>query len=304
MAVSIVIVNWNARDVLLRCLRSIEAADPDRSTDTIVIDNASYDNSVAQVRQHFPRVTLIENAANLGFAAANNQGIQVGHGKFVLLLNPDTELHADALHLLIQFMLDHPRCGAAGPRLLNPDGTLQPSAFPFPTLRREIWRLLHLDSIKPYALYPVIAWSLTQPRSVDTLQGACLLLRRDALDQIGLLDEDYFIYSEEIDLCYRLRQAGWSIEWMPQAKVLHYSGQSTRLIAAEMFQHLYHSKIIFFRKHSSRLAASIYKIILGTAALARLLITPCAWLEPPSQRDRHLRLARNYWYLLRSLPSM
>ncbi|HZY44365.1 MAG TPA: glycosyltransferase family 2 protein [Anaerolineae bacterium] len=304
MTVSIVIVNWNACDVLLRCLRSIEAAAPDRSTDTMVIDNASQDNSVAQIRQQFKWVTLIENAENVGFAAANNQGIRASCGEFILLLNPDTELHSDSLQHLIQFMRDHPHCGAAGPRLLKPDGTLQPSAFPLPSLGREVWRLFQLDAIKPYALYSMSRWPIDTARSVESVQGACVIVRRAALDQIGLFDEDYFIYSEEIDLCHRLRKVGWSIDWVPQSKVMHYGGQSTRQVAAEMFKWLYQGKITFFRKHSGRPAAVAYKFILGAASLARLLMTPFAWLEPPSQRERHLALARNYWRLIRSLPSL
>jgi N-acetylglucosaminyl-diphospho-decaprenol L-rhamnosyltransferase len=304
MAVSIVIVNWNAREVLLRCLQSIRSTTTDQSIETIVIDNASHDDSRALIRQHFDWVTLIENSTNIGFAAANNQGLQHSRNPYILLLNPDTELQPNALQLLHQFMIDQPRCGAAGARLLNPDGTLQPSAFPMPSLRREVWRLLHLDAIKPYALYPMSRWPIDAARSVDSVQGACVIVRRAALDQIGLFDEDYFIYSEEIDLCYRLRTAGWSIDWLPQAQVVHHGGQSTQQVADEIFIRLYQGKIIFFRKHAGLFMARSYKLILMLASLARVLISPLALLERPPQRQQHFALARRYLHLLRLLPAL
>jgi N-acetylglucosaminyl-diphospho-decaprenol L-rhamnosyltransferase len=147
-------------------------------------------------------------------------------------------------------------------------------------------------------------WDLDTPREVDMIQGACLLLRREALDQVGLLDEDYFIYSEEVDLCHRLRQRGWKVYWVPQAQVIHYGGQSTRQVAADMFLRLYQGKVLYFRKHHGRLAAQAYKLILLIAALARLLLSPLAWLERPPLRQQHLALADHYRRLVMALPEM
>jgi GT2 family glycosyltransferase len=148
------------------------------------------------------------------------------------------------------------------------------------------------------------AWSFDQPREVDVLLGACLLLRRAALEQVGLLDENYFIYSEEVDLCYRLQKAGWHLYWVPRAQVVHYGGQSTQQVAAEMFMCLYQGKLLFIRKHYGALAGQIYKLILLVTALARLLVSPLAWLERSPQRQRHLTLANRYWVLIRALPGM
>jgi hypothetical protein len=131
-----------------------------------------------------------------------------------------------------------------------------------------------------------------------------LLLRREALNQVGLLDENYFIYSEEVDLCYRLQKAGWRLYWAPQAEVIHYGGQSTQQVAAEMFMRLYESKLIFIRKHHGWLAGRIYKLILLITALVRLLVSPFAWLERPPRRQLHLTLANRYWQLVRALPGM
>jgi hypothetical protein len=198
----------------------------------------------------------------------------------------------------------HPEAGAAGARLLNPDGTLQTSCYPFPTLSREIWRLFHLDALQTYGVYHMADWSVDTPRQVDVIQGAALLLRREALDQVGLMDEQYFMYTEEVDLCYRLQKGGWPLYWIPQSHVVHYGGQSTKQIPAEMFLCLYESKLTFMKKHYGWLGTHIYKLILFAATLARLLFTPLAWLERPLQRQQHLTLANHYRRLLMALPRM
>jgi len=301
---SIIIVNWNTRDLLAQCLRSVYANSPDGEFEVWVVDNASTDGSVQMVRERFPQVRLIENVENVGFARANNQAIRESTGRYVLLLNPDTEVKPGALETLMQFMDAHPEAGAAGARLLNPDGTLQPSCHPFPTLGREAWRLFHLDALRLYARYEMARWDLETPRPVDVVQGACVILQRKALDQVGLLDENYFIYTEEVDLCYRLHRGGWHIYWVPQATVVHYGGQSTQQMPAEMFLRLYESKLFYFRKHHGRQAACAYKLILLAAAMARLLLSPLTWLERSPQRQRHLALAGYYRRLVWALREM
>ncbi|MBN1139088.1 MAG: glycosyltransferase family 2 protein [Anaerolineae bacterium] len=304
VALSIVIVSWNTCELLSRCLASIETHPPASPYEVIVVDNASADGSARMVREGFPWVRLIENDENVGFARANNQGIRGSAGRFTLLLNPDTEVRDGALEILVNFLENHPRTGAAGARLLNPDGTLQPSCHPAPTLAREFWRLFHLDAIYPHARYPMHRWGQDRPRQVEVLQGACLLLRREALEQVGLLDEDYFMYTEEVDLCHRLRRGGWHLYWVPQAQVVHHGGQSTRQAAGEMFLHLYRSKVLFFRKHHGPPAARLYKLLLLAASLARLACNPLAWLLRPRYRSEHLALARHYRQLINTLPGM
>lgn len=304
MDLSIIIVSWNTRDLLEQCLASVFASPPACAFEVWVVDNASTDGSNEMVRRRFPQVRLVENTDNLGFAGGNNQAIRASAGRYVLLLNPDTEVKPGALETLVRFMEEHPQAGAAGSRLLNPDHTLQPSCYPLPTLSRELWRLFHLDAVRPYGTYRMTDWSLDSPRAVDVIQGACLILRRTALDQVGLLDEDYFIYSEEVDLCFRLQKAGWQLHYVPRAKVVHYGGQSTQQVAAEMFLRLYQGKLIFFRKHRGWLAGQAYKLVLLAAAVARLLLSPLAWFESPSHRQQHLTLANNYWRLMMALPRM
>ena len=269
-----------------------------------MVDNSSTDDSPRMVRDKFPQVHLVENRENVGFARANNQAMQRCTGKYILLLNPDTLIASGALQALVDFLDKHPEAGAAGTRILNPDGSLQVSSHPRPTLSRELWRLFYLDRLSPYAEYPVNKWETNQPQDVDVLMGACLLLRKEVLDQVGFLDEDYFMYSEEVDLCYRIQRAGWRLFWVPRAEVVHFGGQSTKQVPTEMFLNLYHGKIKYFRKHYGGSSAQIYKLILRIAALSRLIIAPFLFFERSSRRQQHLTLADRYWRLILALPRM
>ncbi|MFN0071041.1 MAG: glycosyltransferase family 2 protein [Chloroflexota bacterium] len=306
---SIVIVSWNTRDLLAQCLHSL----PDQnigetwrhhSYEVIVVDNASTDGSVELVREEFPWVRLIANHDNAGFARANNQAIRTTDAQYVLLLNPDTIVHRGALEALIDCMDRTLDAGAVGANLRNPDGSSQASCFPEPTLRREAWRLFHLDAIHPYAEYPTDQWGGPRPYPVDVVQGTCMLLRRSALSDVGLLDEDYFIYSEEVDLCYRLRQRGWGVYWVPDATIVHYGGQSTRQQAEAMFLRLYDGKVRYFRKHGALGSVMIYKFILFAASITRLMISPLALLLERERRLEQARLAKNYWRLIRSIRAL
>jgi GT2 family glycosyltransferase len=304
MHVSIAIVSWNTAELLAKCLESIYLHPPEGKFEVLVVDNASTDHSRDIVRERFPQVKLLENENNVGFSVANNQAIRQSHGEYIILLNPDTEVKAGGLNRLIAFMAAHPRVGGAGPRLLNPDGSLQTSCYPEPTLGREFWRLFHLDRIRTWGVYKMDSWDLEDPRDVEVIQGACLALRSAALDEVGLLDEGYFMYTEEVDLCHRLRKAGWALSWVPQAEVIHYGGQSTRQLPSEMFIHLYRSKIQFFRKNRGRLASWIYKTILFSSALSRLMVSPFTRWEDPVKRDRYRTLARHYRRLVSALPRL
>jgi GT2 family glycosyltransferase len=303
MYLSVIIVNWNTRDLLADCLESIAANAPAYSYEIIVVDNASADDSVGMIKTRFPHVTLIENSGNPGFAQANNQAIARSGGRYVLLLNPDTVVLPDALDKLVDFMDRHPRAGAAGSRLFSADGSLQISCYPYPTLFRELWRLSHLDAIHPIAEYDMSRWSVDTPREVEAIQGSCLMLRREALDQVGLLDESFFMYSEEVDLCLRIRLGGWPLYWVPQSRVIHYGGQSSKLVADEMFLQLYRGKVQYFRKHTRPLVVALYKLVLLAAACARVVLAPLAWLERPSQRRHHIAVAGQYQKLIYNIRS-
>ncbi len=304
MKLSINIVSWNTKELLDKCLESIFQNLPGFEFEVLVVDNASNDGSGEMVTQRYPQVRLTVNPANIGFADANNQAIRENTGEYSMLLNPDTEVYPGALDTLIRFMDLRPEAGAAGPLLLNPDQSLQTSCYPEPTLPREFWRLFHLDRISAYGIYDMTEWNPAEIHPVEVIQGACLVIRKIALDQVGLLDSDYFMYTEEVDLCHRLAKANWALYWVPQAAVIHYGGQSTKQIAADMFLQLYRSKIQYFRKNHGRLAGITYKLILLASALGRVVITPLAFLEAPARREMHKNLSHNYQQLLIRLPSM
>jgi GT2 family glycosyltransferase len=304
--ISVVIISWNTRELLFKCLKSLFADLATSGIDkyeVLVVDNASGDGTCSMVREHFPDTHLLENTQNAGFARANNQAIRQSTGSYVLLLNPDTQVIPGAMATLVRFLETHPEVGAVGPRVLNPDGTLQESCHPLPTLAREVWRLFHLDSLRSFAQYPMHSWDVENARGVDALLGACLLVRREVLAQTGLLDEDYFIYSEEVDLCYRISKASWLMYWVPQAQIIHYGGQSTQQVAASMFLRLYQGKVIYFRKNHGTLASRYYKLVLIAAGVTRLALSPLALLEHAQRRKHHLALTRSYWRLLTALPT-
>lgn len=304
MQISIIIVNWNTRELLVDCIESIYTSPPEGKFDIWVVDNFSSDGSPEMIRENYPDVKFIENKENVGFARANNQALRKSQGDYVLLLNPDTVVKTNAISKLFHFLDHNPEAGIAGARVINPDGTLQISAFPFPTLIREFWRMFHLDSVVCLSNYPMIKWNKDEAREVDTLLGACMLIRREAINRFGLFDEDYFIYSEEVDLCTRLKEAGWRLYWVPDAVVIHYGGISTQQVSEEMFLRLYEGKILYFRKHYSKLSVFVYKLILIAATITRLVLTPFALVKESAKRDEYLTLSKNYRRLLMSLPGL
>jgi N-acetylglucosaminyl-diphospho-decaprenol L-rhamnosyltransferase len=250
---SVVIVSYNTRDILRACLASIE-----RSTSiapqVIVVDNGSADGSRAMVGAEFPAVQLIESE-NVGFAAGSNRGIAVASGRYIALLNPDTEVVDDALGVLVRFMDAHARAGLAGGLLLNPDGSIQPSAFHFPTLWMsffDFYTINHrLINSRLNGRYPRAQYS--RAFTIDHPLGACMIVRRAVIDQVGLLDESFFMYCEEIDWCLRIKGAGWEIWHVAGAPVIHHGGQSTRQFRNRMFVELHRSRYLLFAKHYSSL---------------------------------------------------
>jgi len=308
MDLSVIIVNWNTRDLLAGSLESVaplvrRAPGADHrplAAEILVVDNASTDGSVQMVRERYPWARLVENAANVGFARANNQALRQSNGRYAVLLNSDTEVHPGALETLVQFMEEHPRAGGCGPRLFNADGSLQASCHPMLTPGREFWRLLFLDRLWHRATYVQERWDRDTPRPVEVIKGACFLLRRAALDQVGLLDEGYFMYTEEVDLCYRLLQAGWQLWWVPQAEVKHYGAASSEQMAEAMYLQLYRSKVQFYRKFGGTRRADRFKRLIRLAYGPRLVV---AALGAPFSLSLAAR-ARIYRRLLAKVPGM
>lgn len=254
--ISVVVVSFNTARLLRACLRSVTdslAQSPQLSHEIWVVDNASSDGSPELVAREFPQVHLIVNDSNRGFAAANNQALSQTRGRLVLLLNPDTEVRGEAIATLVRFLDEHPTVGIVGARLVHSDGSFQHSCFRFPTLWMTLFDYFpinhRLTDSRLNGRYPRRLYS--RPFAIDHPLGACMLVRREVFDQIGLLDERFFIYCEEIDFCIRTKRAGWEIYCVPDAEIVHHVAQSTRQLRGEMLIELHRSRYALFEKHYS-----------------------------------------------------
>jgi GT2 family glycosyltransferase len=271
MNLSILIVNWNTRELLRDCLNSIYETVEGLAFDVIVVDNNSGDGSQEMVRQQFPQVQLIENAANVGFARANNQAIAASRGRYVLLLNSDTIVQPGALRAMLTYADGYPDVGVVGAHLLNADGSFQASHTRFPTLRREFLILSGLGRLLFGRWYP--SHSPEQSRAVadaDYVEGACMLARREAVDQVGGLDEGYFMYAEEVDWCFSMRRAGWRVVYLPQARIVHLGGASSKSNTRREAV-LYRSRVRFFRKHYGPVHATLLKGLIYTLTAVKMV---------------------------------
>lgn len=253
--VSIVIVNWNVKGLLKLCLRSIyqSLSDAAFEWEVIVVDNASEDGSLQMVAREFPGVKLVANQSNLGFTKANNQGMALASGRYVLLLNPDTELTRGALATMLEYMEARHDVAALGPQLLFADGTVQSSRRRFPTFLTGFIESTVLQRFFPeHSLlkrYYVLDRSNDEVQEVNWVVGACMLVRREAIDEVGVFDEQFFMYSEELDWCFRMEKAGWKIVYLPLARVLHYEARSSEQNVLGRNIHFHDSKCKFFSKH-------------------------------------------------------
>ena len=260
MDLSVIIVTWNVRELLRTCLLALPAAAEGLITEIIAVDNGSADGAAEMLQDEFPQVRLLCNTENAGFARANNQGLALAGGRYVVLLNPDTEPPPRSLAAMVQFMDTHPRAGAASPRLVRPDGTPQPYAFgedpsPIYLLRRGLaqGRQGYLHD-----------WGVAEPLQTGWVSGVCLVARRTAVEQVGGLDERIFMYFEDNDWCRRMRQGGWEVWYNPHADMLHIGGAS--LNQNPRARTLYYDSLIYFyRKHYGRLAGAAMRGIVSAA---------------------------------------
>jgi N-acetylglucosaminyl-diphospho-decaprenol L-rhamnosyltransferase len=261
--VSIVVVSWNTKALVRDCLAALGAASGGARYEAIVADNASTDGTVEAVSLEHPTTVLIANDRNLGFAAANNQGIRVARGRYVLLLNSDTIPEPRSIEKLVAFADATPRAGCVGGMLLHGDGRFQASFQKAPSIARECLSALGLGRRLWFEGYPGYGPEQSQTRrEVEVVPGACMLLRRSALDQVGLLDESYFMYSEETDLCRRLRATGWEVWYVPESRIIHLGGQSTRQVRVEMVRALYRSKVRYMALHHGAASAVVLRSLL------------------------------------------
>jgi len=245
---SIIIVSYNTKEYLLPCLKSIFEKDDGIFQEVIVVDNGSRDGSGEEVKEKFPFIHLIENKKNLGFAKAANQGLQKASGRYLLLINPDAQVKRGAIEQFVSFMESHPEAGVAGGQLLNSDGSRQNSIANFPSLTTELLNKSLLRWLFPKR-FPGKERNDLKPIKVDSVIGACMLVRREAVDQVGLLDEDYFLFLEETDWCFRMKRGGWKIYHIPQAEIIHFQGKSAGKETALAKIEYYRSRYLFFKKH-------------------------------------------------------
>ncbi len=251
--VSICIVSWNTRDYLDACLQSIRDAPDPVTREVIVVDNASSDDSAGMVRARYPDVTLIANEDNAGYATANNQAIAAARGEHVLLLNPDIIVHPGALNALLSVLREQPRAGAVAPRLLLPDGSVQASCRSFPGPDVILYEALGLSRLFPHSRafgkYRMTWWDYDDERQVEQPMASALMLRGEALREVGGMDEDFPIFFNDVDLCWRLREAGWEIWFTPRATMDHVGGAATSQVRRRMLIESHKSFVRFYRKH-------------------------------------------------------
>jgi N-acetylglucosaminyl-diphospho-decaprenol L-rhamnosyltransferase len=303
MDLSVVIVSWNVCDLLRRCLASVWQGAGTLALEVVVVDNASSDGSPDMVSTEFPQVRLITNRENRGFASANNQGLAVSQGRCALLLNPDTEVVDDALPKMISYMDTHPGVGVLGPQLVYADGSIQSSRRRFPTLATAFLESTILQQWWPNN--PVSSWYYVADRSdyetqyVDWLVGACLLTRREVIEQVGGLDEGFFMYSEELDWCRRTKAADWEVIYFPEARVIHHEGQSSGQVVAARHIYFHASKVRYFRKHHGPLQAEALRLFLLATFTYQLGLEGLKWLVGHKRPLRAERVAA-YRQVLRS----
>lgn len=254
MDVSVIIVNYNVREFLNNALTSLQKSLEGFASEIFVVDNASDDGSVETVAKNFPDVRLITNSTNLGFAKANNQALAQARGKYLLLINPDTVVQENTVRELIKFFESHPDAGMVGCKILNPDGTLQlPCRRSFPTPWIAFTKTFGLSALFPksklFARYNLTYLDPDQTYDVDAISGSFMMLRRDVYETIGGLDETFFMYGEDLDWCYRVKQAGWKVYYVPTTSIIHYKGESTKRSDIDELKVFYNAMRLFVRKH-------------------------------------------------------
>jgi N-acetylglucosaminyl-diphospho-decaprenol L-rhamnosyltransferase len=303
MELSFIIVSWNVRDLLRRCLQSVASQTKDLAAEIIVVDNASCDGTVETLRAEFPDVRVIANTGNAGFTRANNLALAIAQGLYLFLLNPDTELQPGALNALVTYMNAHPRVGIIGPRLFYGDGTPQSSRRRFPTLATAFLESTKLQQWFPrhqiLTRYYMLDTRDDETQAVDWINGSAMFVRREVYDKIGGLDEGFFMYSEELDWCYRAKQAGWQIAYVPTARVTHYEGKSSEQAVAQRDIYFHTSKIRFFRKYHGAFVAQLLRAFLLLQFAFQLFEEAAKWLLGHKRTLRAQRV-QAYWQVLKS----
>ena len=277
MRLSVLIVNWNTRDLLRACLQSLDMYPASGGQEVIVVDNASSDDSAEMVKCEFPNVKLIASDKNLGYAAGNNTAIKAATGDYLLLLNPDTEIKPDSLDRAIEYFKTHPQVGAVGVKLIYPNGNPQSSCRSFPTPLAVMWEYLGFSRLFPkskvFGAYRMTWFNYNEEIEVDQPMGTFLLIPGYAMDAVGLMDEDFPIFFNDVDWCKRAKKSGWKIMFLPNIEIIHHGGESTRQVKKAMIWESHRSLLCFYRKHYSPL----WRLLLAPIVYANAFIRARGW---------------------------
>jgi hypothetical protein len=294
MKLSIVIICWNDLRVIRDCLRSVYEGTHVTDFEVIISDNGSVDDSVEFVRRHYPKVRVVENQQNLGFARGNNAGIRAARGEYVLILNPDTIIHDGSLDKLVEFADRHPEAGAFGCRVLNPDGTYQVSARLFPTVWRYWVSALGLSKVSSLFIYEEYPrWRGDTERPVDWQSGCCVMFRGDLLKELGGFDEQFFYHFEEVDLCRRVWNADRPILFTPKAVITHLGGQSVGRFPVRFEIEKHRSRYRYFYKHfGARAARRCRRLSIAKIRVRQLAYTLLNKIKPDETIQRRLDMYR------------
>lgn len=299
---SIIIVSWNVRDLLRDCLASIAATTGNLALETIVVDSASADGTAAMVRAEFPAVTLIACDENVGFPRGNNLGLAKARGRHVLLLNPDTVVTPGALRVMVDHLDANPDIGALGPKLLNPDGTPQSSRRRFPTVATMIYESTWLEDKAPAAVldhYYARDLPDDETADVDWLTGACIMVPVTVVGQVGGLDEGYFMYSEELDWCRRIRAAGRRVVYFPEATIIHHVGKSSEQAVTARHINFQRAKLRYARKYHGAGVAALLRAYLLAGYAGQLVLEGGKGIIG-HRRELRWQRVRSYYEVLRS----
>jgi len=306
--ISFIIVNWNTRDILMDCLNSIYETVKDIDVEIYVVDNNSTDGSQAAVKNGFADVKLIENETNTGFGYANNQALRIMQGRFAVLLNSDAVLKENSVKRLLAFMTTTPRAGIAGVQLLNDDGSRQNSIDNFPSSETEIFNKSILRLFFP-GKYPSKNMSYKDPIEVDSVIGACMMVRKEAIGDVGVFDEDYFIFLEETDWCFRMNKKGWKVYHVPDAEVFHLSGHSKKRTPWRSQIEYYISLYKFFKKNRTQASYLTLRVLKPCKIFINLILNILGNLitlfQKEGLRNRLLKYYKlSVWHLLMCPDSM
>jgi len=296
--VSIIVVAWNVRQLLYDCLKSVYDETEDIDFEVIYVDNASNDGSVEMVTKEFPEVRVIKNTENEGFIKANNQGIKIAKGRYVLLLNSDTVVLDNAIAKTVEFADANPEAAVVGCRVLNPDKTLQRNCFMFHSVLNFFLAATYLYKVFPKSKFfgreEMTWWDFNDVREVEVIKGCYALVRKEAIEEIGLMDDTYFVYGDDIDWCYRFKKGNWRIMFTPDAEIVHYGGQTTKKMTRKFLLQLLGSKLIFMKLQRSKLIFPCVRFLVALFFFLRVPYWLAMAMVHKSERKKSIETVKTY----------